>query len=292
MPKPYLVFDVGGTTIKYALIDAQHQLQQTHKCPTARNKDGHILKTLQKISADYQARYPLAGIGVSTAGIVGPDGSIQYAGPTIPGYQGTPIQKALAQQTGLPVFVVNDVDAALLGEQLAGAAQAAKTIYCVALGTGIGGAYLHHGQLFSGAHGTANSIGYTLYRPQQQTKYEQRAATLALEATLKNYDISVPAAFEKAKQQQAPYQTIIEAWADEVAAGLAQILLFFDPEVLLIGGAVSQQGAYLQKLLQTKLAIYLPAGLCQTELKMAELADKAQLYGALAGVLKLEQAKR
>lgn len=291
MTKQYLVFDVGGTTIKYGLLDERLQLQHQSKCPTAQNKNGSILKTLQKISAEFQADYPLAGIGVSTAGIVGQDGGIQYAGPTIPGYQGTPIKKALEAQTNLPVFVVNDVDAALLGEQLAGAAQAATAIYCVALGTGIGGAYLNNGQLFSGAHGTANSIGYTLYQPQGQTKYEQRASTLVLDEILKAYDISVPAAFERAKQHQAPYEQIIDDWADEVGAGLAQILLFFDPEILLIGGAVSQQGEYLQKLLATKMQNYLPKNLCQTEIKMAELADKAQLYGALAGAMRLLNQK-
>ncbi|MFD1671844.1 ROK family protein [Agrilactobacillus yilanensis] len=286
MTKQYLVFDVGGTTIKYGLMTSDLKLSQQGKCATEKNKDGFILKELQRLSAAFQAKTTLAGIGVSTAGIVGADGGIQYAGPTIPGYQGTPIKAALAAQTGLPVFVVNDVDAALLGEQLAGGAQAAEEVYCIALGTGIGGAYLNHGQLFNGAHATANSIGYTLYDPKTQTKYEQRASTLALEATLKAYDISVPAAFDAAKAGTAPYVDLISAWSDEVASGLAQVLLFFDPEVLLIGGAVSQQGDYLLTLLEDSLAKYLPKDLCQTKLKVAQLADKAQLYGAVAGLLK------
>lgn len=128
----YLVFDVGGTTIKYGLLDDTLQLQATGQCPTLPNEAGHILKELLRLSLAFQADYPLQGIGVSTAGIVGVDGAIQYAGPTIPGYQGTPIQAKLEAATGLPVFVVNDVAAALLGEQLAGGAKNASSVYCVA----------------------------------------------------------------------------------------------------------------------------------------------------------------
>lgn len=288
MTQKYLVFDIGGTTIKYALVDSDLHLTQQGKCGTEQNKAGHILKELKRISATFSVQETLQGIGVSTAGIVGKDGEIQYAGPTIPGYQGTPIQKELEAQFNLPVFVVNDVDAALLGEQFIGAAKSVEEVYCIALGTGIGGAYLSHGQLVSGAHGTANSIGYTLFDPKTQTKYEQRASTLTLEATVKAQGVSVIEAFELAKQNKAPFVQIIESWADEVAAGIAQVLLFFDPEVFLIGGAVSQQGQYLVDLLNRSLTQYLPVGLCRTELKVAELADKAQLYGAFAGLIRKE----
>lgn len=127
------------------------------------NKDGHILKMLKKITHEMIKEYQLAGIGVSTAGIVDKDGSIKYAGPTIPNYQGTKIKEELERETNLAVNVVNDVDAALLGEKLAGAARKCTSIYCIALGTGIGGAYFEDGHLFHGFHGTANSLGYTLY---------------------------------------------------------------------------------------------------------------------------------
>ncbi|MFD0896329.1 ROK family protein [Loigolactobacillus binensis] len=278
----YLTFDIGGTTIKYSLIDQQRQLSHGGRCPTEHNQGGHILQQLLKITADYQTQHELSGIGVSTAGIVGAAGQIQYAGPTIPGYQGTPIKAALEKQSGLPVLVVNDVDAALLGEQLAGAAQGKQTVYCVALGTGIGGAYLDHGQLLNGAHATANSLGYTLYDPATKTNYEQRASTLTLDHQLAQLGISVPAAFDRARRSEPPFVTLITDWATEVATGLANIILLFDPEILLIGGAVSQQGDFLLGLLNRALEPLLPPNLCKTELCVTQLADKAQLFGAVA----------
>lgn len=286
MQSQYLVFDIGGTSIKYGLIDENLHLTQQGKCLTKHNRDGFILKQLQNVTTEYQQKVDLAGVGVSTAGIVGADGAIQYAGPTIPGYQGTPIKAALMKQTGLPVFVVNDVDAALLGEQLAGGAKGMKSVYCVALGTGIGGAYVANGRLMTGSHATANSIGYTLFDPQTQTNYEQRASTLTLDHALESYNVSVKEAFESAKAGVAPYVDMIDDWAAEVATGLAQVLLLFDPEMLLIGGAVSLQGQYLVDLLTKALTPLLPPNLIKTEINVAKLADKSQLYGAVAGLIK------
>src|SRR5699024_11856905 len=97
MKKYYLGFDVGGTTIKYGLIDSELNIIESSSCPTLENKDGHILKSLKKITEEMMNSYTLLGIGVSTAGIVGKNGEIQYAGPTIPGYIVTPIKKELEE---------------------------------------------------------------------------------------------------------------------------------------------------------------------------------------------------
>lgn len=283
--KTYLAFDIGGTTIKYGLVDSQLNISNYNKVETLKNKDNHILKTLLRLTAEFQARYQLSGIGISSAGIV-KDGSILYAGPTIPNYQGTQIQAELESQSKLPVFVVNDVDAALLGEQIDGVAKGSNSAYCVALGTGIGGAFVNNGQLMNGNHYYANSIGYTLYDNKTKTDYENRASTLTLEHTLTDYNVSVIEAFEYAKQRIDPYYKIIDDWALEVAKGLSNIILLFDPEILVIGGAVSKQGNFLLKLLNEKIEELVPQGLFKTQLRIAQLADKSQIYGAVSKFLK------
>lgn len=281
----YLAFDIGGTTIKYGVVHGDQTITDRGVLPTQHNADGAILKALKSITMQVLTTQAIDGIGVSTAGIVGRDGAIQYAGPTIPGYQGTPIKSALADLSHMPVAVVNDVDAALLGEQAGGAAQGRDDVYCVALGTGIGGAYYRHGQLISGAHGTGNSVGYLNYDVSSATNYEQRAATLSLEAQLKSQGVSVIEAFEQAKAGHEPYTAIITAWAQTVATGLAPIVLLLDPEVVVIGGAVSKQGQYLLDLLNPALDQLLPVGLRQTELRVAALGNDAQLVGAVAPFL-------
>lgn len=95
------------------------------------------------------------------------------------------------------ITVHNDVDAALLGE-LVLHKYPESHIFCLTLGTGIGGAFYtqQHG-LYTGARYHANEIGYLLYRSSDGLTYEQRASTSALKALIKAYgldaNISVPA---------------------------------------------------------------------------------------------------
>lgn len=287
MVKNYLAFDVGGTTIKYSVIDEDLNFLYHDKVPTNNNANNHILKVLKDVTQKVQNDTELDGIGISTAGIVSPEGSIQYAGPTIPNYANTPIKVAIAEQSKVPVNVLNDVDAALLGEVYANRL-VADGIYCVALGTGIGGSYLKNGRLVSGKHGKANSIGYALFDGLTQTNYEQRSSTLVLERKLKDYSVTVIEAFEKAKAGEELFVDIVTAWAFEVATGLAEIITLFDPDYIIIGGAVSSQGDYLLSLLNRQLNVILPKDFNETKLQIATQGNNAQLIGAISAFLKEE----
>ncbi|KRL60846.1 ROK family protein [Latilactobacillus fuchuensis] len=279
----YIAYDVGGTSIKYGLIDLNKQLTFLGKLDTFHNAHQAILnQIIQKTSALCET-HQIIGIGISTAGIVDRQaGKISYAGPTIPNYQGTELKQILTNQFNLPVYVENDVNAALLGEKLIGAAQDLDNVYCVALGTGIGGAYLLNGQLQDGGFSHANSIGYLLYDPQTKTNYEQRASTLTLEKQLhEQLGFSVPDAFKESQNGNSAVLTIIQQWADSVAQGLAQIILTVDPAVLIIGGGVSQQGNYLIQLLNNATQSYLPPNFYQTKLIVAQNFNDAALFGAV-----------
>ena len=99
---------------------------------------------------------------------------------------------------------------------------------------------------------------------------------------MKKFDISVIDAFEKAKAGDERFEKIIEDWGDEVARGVAEIILLFDPELILLGGAVAKQGEYLVDLVERHLEEYVPKGLIQTQIKVSHLANKAQLLGGIA----------
>lgn len=278
----YLVFDIGGTTIKFGLLNAKLVLTHLGHLPTQNNQDHAIMKQLKRATTELLPQYSIIGIGVSTAGIVNRElGSISYAGPTIPNYIGTEIKKELEQAFHLPVYVENDVKAALLGEQLVGAARGSDDVYCVALGTGIGGARLHAGHLTDGFNAQSDAIGYLNYDPLTNTNWEQRASTLALEAKIKaEFSLELPAAFSAAKHGNDLILAVIDAWANEVAAGLAQIILIIDPQLMIIGGGVSKQGDFLLDLLAKSIPNFLPANFFKTKIVVAQNFNDAALYGA------------
>lgn len=280
----YLTIDIGGTSIKYALIDAQQQLHDQQQVPTPKNVRQAILKQLEQIVQDTQRKHSIAGIGISTAGIVNrTKGDIIYAGPTIQNYQGTRIKKHLTDMFDLPVHVENDVNSALLGERWLGVAQNRNDVFCMTLGTGIGGAYYHH-QLQDGSNHQANSIGYLLYDPVTQTNYEQRASTTALNQKIKHElveDVSAKTVFSRARNGDAACINLIESWAGEIAKGLAQIILLLDPSCIIIGGGISKQGDFLLQFIREQVSLFLPEKFMKTELKFASLYNDAALYGAV-----------
>lgn len=280
----YLTIDIGGTNIKYALMDEQHRLLDRGKTATPENTDNAILKQIDSVVEANIKKASIDGIGISTAGIVDRNkGEIIYAGPTIKDYKGTNFKKYLAEKYKLPVHVENDVNAALLGEIWKGAARNREDVFCITLGTGIGGAHYNQ-QLTDGFHHQANSVGYLLYDQETRTNYEQRASTSALNKRIANElgdEFTAETVFERAKNGNDICISIIESWANEVAKGLAQIILLSDPSCLLIGGGVSVQGDYLLEQIKKQIEAYLPADFLRTELRIAELFNDAALYGAV-----------
>ncbi|MFK5675888.1 MULTISPECIES: ROK family protein [unclassified Ligilactobacillus] len=278
----YLAFDVGGTTIKAALIDESQGITYVGKYSTNRNQNDCILKIIDQVSRKVCACEHCSGVGISTAGIVDEkNGRIMYAGPTIPGYMGTELGSTLSASVHLPIRVVNDVDAALLGELLCGCAQSYTDVYCVALGTGIGGAHYVDGKLINGAHWRANSVGYMDAGLDNYLTWEQRSSTIALEKRLSGLGLTPIDAF--AQMDRDPnVGHIMMKWFDEIGRGLANIILIIDPELLLIGGAVSLQEECLIKPLKTAVRRHLPKGFLDTEIKAAQLHNDAALYGAVA----------
>ena len=109
-----LVFDIGGTAIKYGICTNGH-LEETKEYPTEAFRGGtHILNTICRLSEQY---LPFDAIGISTAGQVNPDeGSIIYANSNIPDYTGTQFKRILQKLFHVPVAVENDVNSAALGE--------------------------------------------------------------------------------------------------------------------------------------------------------------------------------
>lgn len=281
----YLAVDIGGTFIKSAVVNEDQRLSVREKIKTGGNQDNGILNKVESIVREELDRgEDIRGIGISTAGIVDREkGEIVYAGPTIPGYKGTPFKAHLSKRFGLPVHVENDVNAALLGEMWKGAGRGKDSVFCITLGTGIGGAF-YSGGLTGGAHNQANAVGYLLKDP-SGLNYEQRAATSALKLRLQEIlgpGVETEELFGRARAGDGQSRKIINDWAYDVAEGLAQIIIMFDPAHVIIGGGISQQGDFLLDIIKGHIESFLPPDFLKTEFKIAELFNDAALYGAVS----------
>lgn len=118
----YIAIDIGGTNIKYGLIDDTDTLLEAHEIPTEAHKGGpEILRKVKGIVASYLEQTSVAGICISSAGMVDPDkGEIFYAGPQIPNYAGTQFKKVVEETFAVPCEIENDVNCAGLAEVMSG----------------------------------------------------------------------------------------------------------------------------------------------------------------------------
>ena len=179
--KRYMCFDIGGTSVKFGVAGESGALLHKGEIPnviTQKGVDG-LVESLASVMEQYQQEYRLYGIAVSTAGVVDPEkGLILYAPKYFPGYPGTALGERLEKRCGLPCTVENDVNAAALGEYWLGAGQGAKSLFCITVGTGIGGCALLDGRVLHGAACFGGEAGLQHITP--GSTWEEMASTRAL----------------------------------------------------------------------------------------------------------------
>ncbi|MGW7947213.1 ROK family protein [Staphylococcus xylosus] len=286
-----VAIDIGGTDIKAAVLDENLKFINYQRIPTPNNINEFIADAIFELVSHFKETYmihPLQ-VGISSAGVINEEkGTVVYASPTIPNFIGTNFHKLLSPLNA-EVKVFNDVNAALLGE-LTLHDYEADNIFCLTLGTGIGGAFYNKvGHLYNGERNRANEIGYLLYKQQDRLTFEQRASTNALKFLMKThalaYSDDVPKLFELAEQQDALAISILDRWSTHVAEGIAQIQIIYDPGLILIGGGISSQGEKLLKYITPKLEEFLPSNYGHAPVQTTQTQNHAPLYGAISRFL-------
>ncbi len=254
-----LVFDIGGTAIKYGVC-RDGVLEQVRETPTHAHLGGaHILELICSLieqESDYDA------IGVSTAGQVNTDlGSIHYANSNIPGYTGTDIRGTLESRFHVPVMVENDVNCAAMGEAVYGAGMGERDFLCLTYGTGVGGAIVLNGEIYHGKGFCAGEFGGIITdgrallgkdRPEDvyAGAYEKLASTTALVRSLQSKDSSLhngKAIF--ARLEEPMVKEGVNAWIDQILVGLSTLIHIFNPSCVILGGGIMVQ-PYIHRRIQ------------------------------------------
>ena len=168
-PRNIVAIDIGGTKIASALVvlgEGGSAVTSRRSVPTDARRGGEaVLQTVIDQVLDVIARTGATpcGVGISTAGTVDPvTGDITYANDLMPGWGGTHLGAAVSKACGLECRVLNDVHAHALGEARWGAGRESESCLVVAVGTGVGGAFVERGRIMLGAHGEAGHIGHVV----------------------------------------------------------------------------------------------------------------------------------
>ena len=259
---------------------------EAHEMPTEAHKGGPgIMQKVEGIVAAYLEKGPLAGICISSAGMVDPDkGEIFYAGPQIPNYAGTQFKKVLEEKFSLPCEIENDVNCAGLAEAMSGSGKGAKIALCLTIGTGIGGCLVVDGQVFHGFSNSACEVGY-LHLP--DGAFQDVASTTALVnyvAELHGEDAehwNGRRIFKEATEGNKLCIEGIDRMVGYLGQGIANICYVVNPEVVILGGGIMGQEAILRPRIQAALQDALvPSIADKTKLAFAHHQNTAGMFGA------------
>lgn len=272
----YLCFDVGGTTIKAGIVDGEGKIlvQAEEPTPVAGGREA-VLRQLVPLSEKMLEKRGLEkeriiGVGVGIPGFV-EDGDFIAKAPNL-GWENVYIKYTLEEFLGLPVFVLNDANAAALGEMWLGAGRDCLNLLCLTLGTGIGAGVIIGGEIFTGDKGLAGEIGHLQVRITggrqcncgktgcletessgsalvyygEEAVNQKRSTELAVIQERKG-KLS-PKDIVKAAQGGDPVaREIIDQAASYLGLALANIYLVIAPQKIIIGGGVAQAGDTLFK---------------------------------------------
>lgn len=284
--KKYASIDIGGTAMKYGVIDESGRILKRNEMRTEAWKGGpSILVKAVGIVDELIRLDEISGICISTAGMVDTEkGEIFYAAPLIPDYAGTQFKAVMEKRFGIPCEVENDVNCAGLAETMSGAAKGSTSTLMLTIGTGIGGCFVLENQVFHGFSNSACEVGYMhMFDSDFQTlgaasiltkKVAQRKGE---EPHIWNgYHI-----FEEAKAGDEVCIEAIEEMVDILGRGIANICYVLNPQTVVLGGGIMAQEAYLKDKIQAAVERYLvPSIACCTDIRFAKHRNDAGMLGA------------
>jgi glucokinase len=314
--KPVLTVDLGGTKIIAAVVLPDGKIISRNYCLTTAGEGpeiviDRILFAVNRAIAQANLKTSeVVGIGIAAAGILDTERGIVTTSPNLPHWHNVPLRDIFADRLGIVTYVINDANAAALGEHRLGAGVGFDNIVYVTVSTGIGGGIIIGGELYSGADGCAGEVGHMTVEadgPQchcgnfgcLEALASGWAVAKAAIACIKNgekssmvelvdgklEDITAETVAVAARQRDKLAADLVAEAAKYLGIGLANLVNIFNPEIIVIGGGLSKMGDMLLKPARRVLkerAFQLPA---QTvRIVRARLGSNAGIIGAAAYV--------
>ncbi len=171
MAKLAVGVDIGGTNLRFGLVDEHGRILARKRMPTK----GHegVEKSLGRIRQGVAGLikkaedlgHTVVGVGVGCPGIIShKDGVVRFS-PNMPGWIDVALRSYLEGSFSRPAVVENDANAYALGEAWQGAGRGASSLVCITLGTGVGGGIILDGKVWRGADGMAGEVGHITVNP-------------------------------------------------------------------------------------------------------------------------------
>ncbi len=289
-----LGIDIGGTFIKGAICDKDTILYET-KLPTSASEGREIV--LKQLFSLIRLLIGMSDddspIGIASAGDINPfTGEVVYATNTLPGFTGLPLGDIVKKETNRDVTVLNDADAALIGEMEYGAACGKPNAVLFTIGTGLGGGIAVDGHLLLGTNFHAARPGHIpLYQHGRKCTCgdygcaEQYVSVTGLIQTAEEFGFEVhdgncEELLIAAHNKDARAACAIDRFAHDFSSVIMTTQNLLDSDIIVIGGGLIQ----LKKYWWDKLIEVLPQSV-RAKVVAAKLKNSAGCLGSAAAAI-------
>lgn len=288
--KTYLTFDVGGSSIKYALIKEDLTILEKEDVPTPMDTLDNFIETIGKIYDQYQDQ--IAGIAMSMPGIIDPDKGYQFTGGALRYIDKLDTVEVLKKRCPTNITIGNDAKCAANAEIGFGNLQDIQDGAVIILGTGIGGCLIKDHKVHTGKHFSAGEVSFVKTNNLDSISWNHawcnRNGIIGLlertqEALNTDEKFTGVEIFEMANNGNEKVISAIDAFAREVATQLFNIHVIFDCEKIAIGGGISAQPLLIELINKNLDAIYDHLGfdIYRPEIIACKFRNDANLIGAL-----------
>lgn len=323
MKRKLIGIDLGGTTIKFAILTTEGEIQQKWSLRTNVLEDGrHIVPDIIASILHHLALYRLSaadfiGIGMGTPGSVDSKEGTVVGAYNLNWTKKQAVKKQIEAETNIPFALDNDANVAALGERWQGAGENADDVVFVTLGTGVGGGIIAAGKLLHGVAGCAGEIGHTTVDPDgfdcscgkkgcletvasatgivRMAHYlsETYAGDSLLKQQLDNGEaVSSRDIFALAKKDDRFALLVVDRVCFYLGLALGNVANTLNPANIVIGGGVSAAGEFLRSRVQAYVETFtFPQVRESTQIRLAQLGNEAGVIGAASLALQFLDEK-
>ncbi len=305
--------DLGGTNVRAAVVSREGEIKAWAQAPIEASRGAEqgiqrIQSLIQGVMQQAGIRH-IAGIGFGSTGPLDRQRGFIQNPYTLPGWENVDVRTPLSQAFDAPLVMENDADAAALGEAWLGSGKGSTRFALVTIGTGVGTGFVLDGHIYRGMDGEHPEAGHQVLDPNGPACYcgargcleslssgpaiadhARRAVPQHPESWLAQFHqtgqpIEATHVVEAARQGDGLAQQIIREAATYLGLGLVNLILFYLPECIALGGGVMKNYdlflPYIQQVI-AQHAIVVPAR--RVRLAPASLGNKAGVLGAARAI--------
>lgn len=288
----YLVFDIGGSSNKFALIE-NDKIVEKFSSKQERSMDD-LLKFFEDKINSFAKNHKLDGIGFSSPGTVDSSTGNIYGKSAVEFITEYNFAMEIKNKFNLPVVIENDANCAALAEIFYGKVDKNYLAFLI-IGSGIGGAITKNGKIIKGKSLEAGEFGYMLLK-NEEGNFDNfsKLATLPniRRKMIKKYGIdeSTYLIFDKYMQKKEPYFTEVDQMFTYLAMGIYNIFYTVNPEKIYLGGAISSDERFVREI-KNKLNTGVFRSI-DIDISSVSFFNDNNLYGAYANLKQSIEEKR